>query len=174
MRNICSKLKDPPVKSSNTLPMLHPSVLLLWQFIQAWSVGEGGGGGGDSTPLASLNCIQTNFHHSQKFQKSAKRCVLKSITRPPTKLQPIWSTLATIHVLDGHTYLGYILDQRHSQLDVGEDVEEVQPGQLATHRHKEGDENREPHECKEHHGRVGDPLTTSQEGAGVWTMFSYY
>ena len=65
-------------------------------------------------------------------------------------------------------YLGHILDQGDCQFDVGEDVEEVQPGQLATHRHEEGDEDSEPHEGKEHQCSVGDPLPASLQGGGVW------
>lgn len=56
------------------------------------------------------------------------------------------------------THLGNILDESDSKFDVGEDVEEVQPSQLVSDRHEEGDDDGEPHGGHQDHPNIGHTL----------------
>ena len=60
-------------------------------------------------------------------------------------------------------HLRNILDQSDSQLDVGEDIEVVEPGKLVANGYKEGDDYGEPHGYQDEQGGVGDSLLTTLE-----------
>ena len=65
--------------------------------------------------------------------------------------------------LPPNAYLRDIFDQSDSQLDVGEDIEVVEPGKLVTNGYKEGDEYGQPHGCQDEQGGVRDSLLTTLE-----------
>ena len=61
-------------------------------------------------------------------------------------------------------YLGNVLYECDDQLDVGEHIEKVQPGELATDRDKEGDEHCQPEKSHDNPGHIGHALLASLRG----------